>query len=358
MTLSEDPALKTQAIVGCLLGTAVGDAMGLPYEGLSKQRLRKKVATIDRHRLVWGKGMVSDDTEQTCMVAQALIAAGGSELKFGRALAWRLRFWFLALPAGVGKATAIACVKLWLGFKRPGTFLAGNGAAMRSSILGVCYGGDRERLELWVRASTRLTHSDPKAEYGAIAVALAAHLASTQVEIVPTAYYQALQETLEPKAQEFLQLIERACDSAERRETGETFADALGARRGVSGYIYRTVPVVLQIWLRHQRDYRAAIAEVIQLGGDTDTTAAILGGIIGARVGKAGIPPAWLENIWEFPRSLRWIESLGKRLAIAIRDGSPQPALPLSIPGLLLRNLLFLSIVLGHGFLRLLPPYR
>ncbi|MGD2182645.1 ADP-ribosylglycohydrolase family protein [Lusitaniella coriacea] len=78
--------LKAESIVGCLLGTAVGDAMGLPYEGLSSGRIYRMTARrIERYRLLPGKGMVSDDTEQTCMVAQALIVSGGEEKKFTRA---------------------------------------------------------------------------------------------------------------------------------------------------------------------------------------------------------------------------------------------------------------------------------
>ena len=60
-----------------------------------------------------------------------------------------------------------------------GGYSAGNGPAMRSPILGVCFGAETERLKHLVCASTRLTHTDPKAEFGAIAVALAAHLSGT-----------------------------------------------------------------------------------------------------------------------------------------------------------------------------------
>jgi ADP-ribosyl-[dinitrogen reductase] hydrolase len=70
------------AIVGCLLGTAVGDALGLPYEGLTRDRQQVLYPVIDRHQLVFGKGMISDDTEHTCFVAQALIASAGNVDKF------------------------------------------------------------------------------------------------------------------------------------------------------------------------------------------------------------------------------------------------------------------------------------
>ena len=57
-------------VVGSILGTAVGDAMGLPYEGLSRRRGKRLIGPPDRHHFFFGRGMVSDDTELTCMVSQ------------------------------------------------------------------------------------------------------------------------------------------------------------------------------------------------------------------------------------------------------------------------------------------------
>ena len=165
------------AIIGCLLGTAVGDAFGLPMERLSKRRQLKMYPKIEGYHFLFGKGMISDDTEHTCMVAQAIITSGGEESQFSKNLAWRMRKWFFALPAGIGFATLRAILKLCVGFsaEKSGVFSAGNGAAMRSAIIGVCFGDDKDKLKKLVRISTRITHTDSKAEYGALAVALAAH---------------------------------------------------------------------------------------------------------------------------------------------------------------------------------------
>jgi len=290
------------------------------------------------------------------MVAQSLIVSGGEEKKFGRALAWRLKFWLLGLPVGIGSATLRAIIKLWLGFSidRSGVFSAGNGAATRSAIIGVCYGENITKLKSLIKISTRITHSDPKAEYGALAVAIAAHLAFSNQVISPQAYYQKLQQSLEPEASEFLELIQHACYSAAKKESAAIFAFSIGNPNGISGYVYRTVPVVIQVWLRHQQDYRGGIKEIIELGGDTDSTAAILGGIIGSAVGKSGIPQQWLDKIWEFPRTIDWMENLAKRLLLSTQGTIDSPlALPFYF--LIPRNLFFLSIVIIHLFWRLLP---
>jgi len=162
---------------GAILGTAAGDAVGLPREGLSPRRAGRLFGGPPLSmRLVLGRGMVSDDTEHACMVAQALIRSGGEPGRFARSLAWRLRWWLLGLPAGVGKATARAIVKLWLGFgaAHSGVWSAGNGPAMRAAVLGVWGAVRPGQMADLVRASSRMTHTDPRAGHGALVVAMAA----------------------------------------------------------------------------------------------------------------------------------------------------------------------------------------
>src|SRR5215468_2973121 len=163
------------SLIGSLLGCAVGDALGLPYEGVSRRRGIRLLGPPDRHRFLLGRGMVSDDTEHSAMVLQALCAAPRDPDAFVRSFASHLRWWLLGLPAGIGLATLRATVSLWLGFgpQRSGVFSAGNGAAMRSPVLGAAI-DDLALLRRYVEASTRTTHTDPKALHGAFAVALAA----------------------------------------------------------------------------------------------------------------------------------------------------------------------------------------
>src|SRR6476619_6720021 len=103
------------AFAGVLLGTAVGDALGLPAENLSPERIRRRWKGEWRMRLLFGCGMTSDDTEHTLMVAQALLTHQRDQNAFQRILAWKFRFWFAGLPGGVGLATAKACIRLWVG---------------------------------------------------------------------------------------------------------------------------------------------------------------------------------------------------------------------------------------------------
>lgn len=348
------------AIIGCLLGTAVGDALGLPYEGMSGWRGGRMFPDRDRFHLLCGYGMVSDDTEHACFTAQAIIGAKGDPDRFERQLARSLRWWLLGLPAGIGFATLRSIVRLWAGIppERSGVFSAGNGPAMRGPILGVAFGESPSRLREFVLRSTRMTHRDPKAFQGALAVAVAAHLCARGSVVEPGAYMRELMCHLtDGSAGEFLFLMDRACRSAESGEQVALFAEAIGSRKGISGYMYHTVPCVIQVWLRHQKDYAAGVKEIIAAGGDTDTTAAIVGGIIGAGVGKEGIPERWRSRIIEWPRSIGWIEKLAVAAGTGPDGGNAGRSPRYARAGIIPRNLCFLLVVLAHGVRRLIPPY-
>lgn len=337
------------ALLGCLLGTAVGDALGLPAEGLS----RKRVAALGmgkEHRLFLGRGMISDDTEHTLMLAAALARHRSNTKSVQRAFAWKLRWWLVALPAGVGLSTAKAVVRLWLGFPsgRAGVKSAGNGAAMRSAIVGVVFADHVEKRREMALAACRVTHRGPHAEESALLVAEAASLA------VKNAQLEAVLTALEPLIQSDEMRTRFAALQASLKEgisVGD-YVQRIGCGDGVSGYAPNSVAVALYAWLRHRGDFGAAVRAVIACGGDTDTVAAITGGICGAEAGEAGIPSSWIEHLWDWPRSI----SYARRLAVAL--ATPDGRLPeLFWPAIPLRNLLFLAIVIAHGFRRLLPPY-
>lgn len=298
--------------------------------------------------------MVSDDTEHVCLTIQALLAAKGERAEFERQLARRLRMWFACLPAGVGLATLRACIRLWLGVcpERSGVFSAGNGPAARSVVLGAIVDDVQRVIDLTSR-STRITHSDPKATHGAVTLALAAHLAAKEPAPDPTRFVRYVIEHYTPLESELKELIIRAAGSAAEGQSTSAFARSLGLERGVSGYMYHTVPVCVQAWLRHANDFEAGVNAVIACGGDTDSVAAIVGGLIGTGIGAESLPPHWLYGIVEWPRSVEWMNLLARRAAVPLEGTVPE----LPLPATMVRNVGFLVVVLGHGFRRLLPPY-
>lgn len=355
--------LRSVAIEGTLLGMAVGDALGLPREGLSARRAERMFGTDElRHRFFFGYGMVSDDTEHTCMTAQAWLASQGDVPRFRRCLAWRLRWWLLGLPAGIGMGTLKAILKLWIGIpaSRSGVRSAGNGPAMRAPILGVCLAATPDVMVEFVRASTRITHNDPRAEQGALAIAVAAAFAARCGGTIdqPDEPIQSIRAVIDDA--ELLSLLDQVAEHLARNSTAAEFARDLGLERGVTGYIYHTVPIALYCWLRHRGDFRASVEQSIRLGGDTDTVAGIVGALAGATVGSKGIPQDWLDGIIEWPCSIAWMRQLAERLNQQAKQqgtGETVRPRPHNWPGHFLRNLFFAAVVLVHGFRRLLPPY-
>ena len=345
-----------ERLVGVLIGTAVGDALGLPAEGLSRSRIEQRWHGDWRHRFVLGHGMCSDDTEHTFFVAQALLSHPNDPVAFQRCLAWKLRLWLLGLPAGVGLATLRAIVKLWMGFpaSRSGVFSAGNGPAMRSAIIGAYFFDDPAKRKEFVSAATRLTHTDPKAEVAALAVAEAAAWAVLRQQSVQK---WAPKLSKLDNGEEWSAICRKLEQGLSEGTSVLGFADALGVRNGVSGYSYHSVPVALYAWLRSLNDFREALTSALNCGGDTDTVGAIVGALAGASVGTSGIPSEWLSGICEWPRSLTVLDQAAERLARQQAGGNSFGPVKYFWPGLVSRNLAFLLIVLAHGFRRLGPPY-
>ena len=334
--------MKKNIIYGSIIGTAMGDSIGLPYEGLSKAKISKKNLTFEKQNLIFNRGMFSDDTEHTIMVAQSLIESYDNEELFEKLLKKRLKLWLLGLPAGVGFATMRAIFKSFF-IQNSGVFSAGNAPAMRSALLGIVFGDDNEKLQRFVKINTIVTHTDPKAYYGALAVAKASYLASIMQE---NQFFDEMRGLIVDK--EFLEIL----DSVENNLDIPTidFAKSLGLEDGVSGYIYNTIPIVLHSWLRNRDDLKSSIIDVVICGGDSDTTGAIVGSIVGARSGN--IPTQWINGVIDYPRNIKFIKRVSDKLELVSLSQQVSKAPFLSPITILLRNMVFLIIVLIVAIIR------
>jgi ADP-ribosylglycohydrolase len=135
------------------------------------------------------------------------------------------------------------------------------------------------------------------------------------------------------------------------------FVQKMGLANGVSGYALHVVPVALFACLRHEFDFQKALSESIDCGGDTDTVAAIVGALCGCRHGVNAILDHWLHKLWEWPRSRSIMEKIASRLSNERSCVPPLGSVKYFWPAQLLRNLVFLLIILVHGIRRLFPPY-
>ena len=160
-----------------------------------------------------------------------------------------------------------------------------------------------------------------------------------------------------PKDCDWQGLVDSIAQAARDGASVSALAERLGLDKGVTGYIYHTVPVVVYAWFQQGGDFRATLTAVLDCGGDTDTVGAIVGALAGALGGEDDIPADWRAGVVDWPRSLPLLRTLADRLATVTAIDRPAAPVRYFWPAIPLRNLLFLLIVLLHGFRRLLPPY-
>ena len=151
-------------------------------------------------------------------------------------------------------------------------------------------------------------------------------------------------DVLKAEADELVVLLRGVLASVESAQSTIAYADSIGLHQGVTGYVYHTVPVVIHAWLLNPDDFRAAVSSVIECGGDADTTAAIIGGIVGTGVGESAIPPEWISSIIEWPRSVTWMRRLARQLFTATTKSAVQTPISLNPLNVCVRNLFFLMV--------------
>ncbi|GIF62391.1 hydrolase [Asanoa ishikariensis] len=159
----------------------------------------------------------------------------------------------------------------------------GNGAAMRVAPLGAFFAGDHRTAALQAMLSAEVTHAHPEAVLGAVAVAVAA---------AEAARGPAPADLLDVVLDHLAESRVRSGVARARRLLGASVGEAayeLG--NGSRVLAFDTVPFTLWVAATHLDDYAAAITACVEAGGDVDTTAAIVGGIVAT---CATVPAAWL----------------------------------------------------------------
>lgn len=336
-------------IRGTLLGTALGDALGLATEGMSARAIRRRFGRVERFHLIGRTGFVSDDTEQSALVAQCLARHPDDVDRCVRAFRRALLGWFSRLPWGIGRATLRACLRIGLGLTPSGVMSAGNGAAMRAAIVGVFF-DDRPILrERFGRALAEVTHRDPRAVEGALYVAeLAAACAASPPGARPEEGQERARRCVTIPA------LGEAIDRARALALGGASTEEAAAACGTSGFVVHSVAFATFGLLRYGSDPLLALTEIVNAGGDTDSNGAILGAWLGALHGEAALPLDLIAHIHDGPFGPTHLRALAECLA-RVRNGAP-PSVPRYSPArALARNLALYPVVIGHGLRRLLP---
>lgn len=268
-----------------LLGGAIGDALGMPFEKrLVNDPLLmgwdgKTFLSSEHHKLT--AGQFTDDSQMQQMVAESLIAHDGFNPDD---LAERYVEWMGSGRArGWGKTTLAAVQNLMSGKHWSESGIAGstgNGTAMRAAPFGVYFRDDLDTLVKVVKIDSAITHASEDAEAGALAIALAAA-------------YACRKET-----DNLLEKIHARLPDSKVKNTVFSLESLINSPfippsqalqvLGTKANVTQTVPAALYCFLKFNNYYDAVVA-AIRAGGDTDTTAAIVGGLFGAKLGMKGI---------------------------------------------------------------------
>jgi ADP-ribosylglycohydrolase len=271
-------------VVGCILGGAIGDALGGPYEGQPGPVALQPDAP-------W---RLSDDTQLTLATCEAVCASG----KVSPAtIAERFAYWFRhGRVTGVGASTLKALRDLaagahWALSGRKGERGAGNGAAMRIAPLAFRLDPENPGQRTVLRDVCRITHHNDEAYVGAIAVVAAVRAVVSGKwqpgENLPAQVARGLPETM---VRERLIAVGALDPATPVWEVGRKF--------GCSGYVAESVPLAVYAAQRVGRDgFREALRQTVEAGGDTDTIASMAGQIAGAWVGFSGIPPELVRQL-------------------------------------------------------------
>jgi ADP-ribosylglycohydrolase len=310
---------------GMLAGVAIGDALGMPAEFLSPEQIRDWYGQVDgllaphpehpHHRLV--AGSVTDDTDQTLILAQLLIEQGSvAPNEFAkRLLAWsetpRVRENRFVGPSTQKALAALARGVPFEEIPRSGTSV---GAAMRVAPLAIAF-PDRSVLAEQVVASCAVSHFTRNAISGAMAMAYALSEAlqpggdactgtgactSTGVLSVARAAQAGAVIGRDYGDWSWAAPIERriayALAWAESCQEVETLT-RLYALIGVDLYPEQLVPCAIALAYLAQGDPQRAMLLAANLGGDTDTLASMTGSICGALSGLTAFDPAVVAQV-------------------------------------------------------------
>ena len=278
---------------GALLGTALGDAVGRPFEGRAHVDPAQVDAWLDAgEQLTW-----TDDTAMTIALSRSLIAQrGGIDLELlgdAFALTYRREPW---RGYGAGPPQVFAAAAEGVSYLEAATQLFGgagsygNGAAMRAAPVAIAGHDDPRRVAQLARAQATVTHAHPLGQDGAALLALSVWaVAATPGRPAADAIGDqlGLLDTDE---------MRRAATAALDLDTG-LGAEAIVGRLGNGLAAIEAVPAALAVFLRAPEQPRDVLAGAVALGGDTDTIAAMAGALVGAHLGGTGLPRDLLDRL-------------------------------------------------------------
>jgi ADP-ribosyl-[dinitrogen reductase] hydrolase len=282
-------ASRSDGTMGCVLGLALGDALGAPFEFRRSHDVPSPVPALE---LPWRGGPAGSTTDDTAM-ALSLVASLTERGAFdGEDLLARHVTWLATDPPDVGTLTRRVLQRVARGERdaartvwedRGPEVSAGNGSVMYCAPLGAAYADRPEELFELAPALSALTHWDERCRTACLAVTLTV-AALVRGEPPDTSLTSAIGAIQDRPGGEELEFLVEAVDATRPIDGPD------------QGFCLFTAAAGLQA-LARGGPFDSELLRVVGLGGDTDTNAAVAGALLGARDGASELPRAWLSKL-------------------------------------------------------------
>ena len=274
------PSSPVSRAIAAYLGLAIGDALGATVEFMTPREIRAQFGVHDQIRgggwLKLKRGQVTDDTSMSLALGRAILATRRVQAV---AVAEAFDGWMRAKPVDIGNTVRRGLLR----YRETGATEAplsehdaGNGAAMRVLPVALAtFGQAEEVVRAACRTQAHITHHNPLSDAATETLAL------------------MLQDAL--RGADTLRLLHERAHPLARLHPEFAFR-ATRQRQNPSGYIAETLQAVFQA-LFDTDSFHDCLVDVVNRGGDADTTGAIAGMLAGAVYGLDAIPAAWLKAL-------------------------------------------------------------
>jgi ADP-ribosyl-[dinitrogen reductase] hydrolase len=277
---------------GCLVGLAVGDALGAAAEFMTEDRVAATYGLLREYIATrwWQAGQHTDDTEMALCIARSLAEHKAVVLPD---IAERFVHWMVTDGTGIGNQTLAVLSRVQAGeepiaaslavWEKSGRQAAGNGGVMRCAPVALFDWNRPPQLIDDSRAVCRLTHPDPRCEWSCVAVNSAiAHLLGGAMSVA-----DAVGSAIAEQCGE----LEAAIESAAASPISDLQLDGWD-----QGYTIVTTRAAFAALFGGQC-FEDALISVVNRGGDADTNGAVAGAMLGTRDGYEAIPLRWREKL-------------------------------------------------------------
>jgi ADP-ribosyl-[dinitrogen reductase] hydrolase len=294
--------------IATLVGCAIGDALGQSFEMLPANNLQlqnwdgffREGATFWKRT---NRYQYSDDTLMTMVLSASLLEKNGFDPEdvAKKYLAW----YNSGNTRGIGSTTAGSIMHLKLGatwqesgatHMHDGRPVGGNGTAMRVSPIGLYYRKDPIALMKFAMMDASITHNSFEPKMGSVAVALAVAMLANRTSTPESVSYEVTDILADSEVKTKIELAQKWLEQGTDLST--VHFEAL-AEIGTSGYVAETVGAAFYC-LGATDNFRDAVVVAVRAGGDTDTTAAIVGAMAGTYYGLDSIPSEYKDQVENF----------------------------------------------------------